>query len=52
MRNVTERLMSCGVDVWFAEYKVLPSNYDEFDKNIEKELAEAVECNYNIIHVP
>jgi hypothetical protein len=39
VRAVAERLMACGNEIWFAEYRVLPENYEEFDMLIDEGLA-------------
>jgi hypothetical protein len=35
VRGVAERLLGQGVDLWFAEYHVLPENYGEFQRAID-----------------
>lgn len=42
VRPVVERLLAHGFQVWFAEYKVLTQNYEEFDAAIDKELSTAI----------
>jgi len=50
VRNVAERLVSCHIDIWFAEHVVLPANYDEFEKDIVVNLNRAVEsCTHALV---
>jgi hypothetical protein len=32
---VAERLLARGIDLWFAEYRVLPENYEEFEEALD-----------------
>ncbi len=41
VRGVAERMMALGVDVWFAEYRILPENYEQFEEILGKGLREA-----------
>lgn len=50
VRMVTDALTRCGVDTWFAEYEVLPCNYDAFQANLKTELLEAVTlCSHGLV---
>lgn len=50
VREVVEILITAGVRVWFAEYEVLPSNYDEFDRDINAKLQNAVRgCTHALV---
>ena len=42
VRRITEKLMANGLNVWFAEYEVLPKGYDDFDRSLETNLAVAL----------
>lgn len=50
VREIVEILISAGVPVWFAEYEVLPSQYDIFDRDLEANLHIAVRaCTHALI---
>lgn len=50
VREVVEILISAGVPVWFAEYEVLPSQYDVFDRDLEANLQKAVRgCTHALV---
>ena len=42
VRRVVDCLVAQNVDIWFAEYEVISSNYDDFDKFLDERLAEAI----------
>lgn len=46
VRTIAETLMSHGVRVWFAEYEVLLSNYEEFQLAIDRGIDR---CEYAIL---
>jgi hypothetical protein len=50
VREVVEILLSAGVPVWFAEYEILPSQYDVFDRDLEANLQNAVRgCTHALV---
>lgn len=49
-RATVETLMSAGVPTWFAEYEVLPSHYEAFDRDLEGNLQNAVQgCTHALV---
>lgn len=41
VRGVAERLLAKGIDLWFAEYRVLPENYEDWQVAIDEGLSQA-----------
>lgn len=41
VRRVVERLMAAGYRIWFAEYQVLLTNYERFEREIRRGAADA-----------
>jgi len=49
-RSVAEMLLRNDFDIWFAEYEVLSLNYDTFEKELERNLQQAlVACQTAIV---
>ena len=49
VRKVVEELERSGIETWFAEYQVLPRNYDSFVKDLSDGLENAVsQCTHGL----
>jgi hypothetical protein len=49
VRRIVDLLIANYLDVWFAEYKVLASNYDDFQKRVDGEITSAIATSTHAI---